>query len=172
LYRLFEKEGLRWNGGNYDRTLVQKFYADMSAEGRRASTIASAIEINRPVNLSKCLRALDFTKGVVREVSEQEMLDAKAQVGAGGFGCEPASAASVAGARKLVAEGVIGRDERVVCVLTGHQLKDPDATVAYHGMNAALYEKYLKNRGVTSTPFANRPVTVPNDIDKIIDTLR
>ncbi|MCL2347556.1 MAG: threonine synthase [Planctomycetaceae bacterium] len=172
LYRLFEKEGLRWNGGNYDRTLVQKFYADMSAEGRRASTIASAIEINRPVNLSKCLRALDFTKGVVREVSEQEMLDAKAQVGAGGFGCEPASAASVAGAKKLVAEGVIGRDERVVCVLTGHQLKDPDATVAYHGMDADLYEKYLKKRGVTSTPFANRPVTVPNNIGKIIEVLR
>ncbi len=172
LYRLVEKDGLRWNGGRYDKSLVRRFYDDMTAEGRRASTIASAIEINRPVNLSKCLRAIDFTNGIVREVSEQEMLDAKAQVGAGGFGCEPASAASVAGAKRLVAEGVIGRDERVVCILTGHQLKDPDATVGYHGMDAALYEKYLKNRGVTETPYANRPVTVDNDLDAIIAAIQ
>jgi threonine synthase len=171
LYRLVEQDGLRWNGGRYDKSLVGKFYADMTAEGRRASTIASAIEINRPVNLSKCLRTLEITNGVVREVSEQEILDAKSQVGAGGFGCEPASAASVAGAKRLVAEGVIGRDERVVCVLTGHQLKDPDATVAYHGMDAALYEKYLKKRGVSETPYANRPITVANDLDAIVFAL-
>jgi threonine synthase len=172
LYRLYEKDGLRWNSGNYDKTLVNKFYGKMDAEQRRASTIASAIEINRPVNLAKCLRALDFTNGVVRDVSEQEMLDAKAQVGVGGFGCEPASAASVAGAKKLVAEGIIEKDQRVVCVLTGHQLKDPDATVGYHGMDAALYEKYLKKRGVTETPFANRPMSVPNDIDAIVDAIQ
>ncbi|MDR1384377.1 MAG: threonine synthase [Planctomycetaceae bacterium] len=168
LYRLVEKNGLSWNDGNYDQTLIRKFYADMTAEERRASTIASAIEINRPVNLSKCLRAIDFTRGVVREVSEQEILDAKAQVGAGGFGCEPASAASVAGAKRLVAEGAIGRDEQVVCILTGHQLKDPNATVAYHGIDATLYEKYLKNRGVIETPYANRPISVANDLDKIV----
>ena len=171
LYRLVEQEKLCWNGGRYDKSLVRKFYADMTAEGRRASTIASAIEINRPVNLSKCLRAIDFTNGIVREVSEQEMLDAKSQIGASGFGCEPASAASVAGAKRLVAEGVIGRDERVVCILTGHQLKDPDATVAYHRMDEVLYEKYLKKRGVTETHYANRPVTVPNDLDAIIALL-
>ena len=74
----------------------------------RAATIASAIEINRPVNLPKALRALDRCGGVVREVTDQEILDAKAKVGAGGLGCEPASAASVAGARKLRQEGVIG----------------------------------------------------------------
>ena len=74
--------------------------------GRRASTIASAIEINRPVNLTKCLRALETCDGVVREVTDQEILDAKAQVGAGGLGCEPASAASVAGREATgVAEG-------------------------------------------------------------------
>ena len=172
LYRLVEQDGLCWNGGRYDKSLVKRFYDEMTAAGRRASTIASAIEINRPVNLSKCLRTLEVMKGVVRDVSEQEILDAKSQVGAGGFGCEPASAASVAGAKRLVAEGVIGRDERVVCVLTGHQLKDPDATVAYHRMDEALYEKYLKKRGVTETPYANRPVTVANHIDAIIDTVK
>ena len=171
LYRLYEQEGLRWNGGNYDKTLAQKFFDQMTMEGRKASTIASAIEINRPVNLSKCLRALDFCQGVVREVSEQEMLDAKAQVGAGGLGCEPASAASVAGTKKLVAEGVIGKSDRVVCILTGHQLKDPNATVAYHGTDQMFFEEVLGKRGVKTTAFANRPISVANDLDQIIGAL-
>ena len=80
---------------------------ELDAEGLKASTIASAIEINRPVNLKKCLRALDFCDGVVRQVTDQEIMDAKARVGSGGLGCEPASAASVAGAKKLREEGVI-----------------------------------------------------------------
>ena len=172
LYRFFTEENLRWNGGNYDRTKVQNFFAHMDAEGRRASTIASAIEINRPVNLSKCLRALDFCKGVVRQVSEQEILDAKANIGAGGLGCEPASAASLAGTKKLVEEGVIGPDERVVCILTGNQLKDPNATVAYHGVNKEFFESVLGKRGVTTTDFANHPVTVANNIDRIIELLK
>ena len=172
LYRLYEQEKLRWNGGNYDKTLTQKFFDQMDAEGRKASTIASAIEINRPVNLSKCLRALDFCNGVVREVTEQEILDAKAQVGAGGFGCEPASAASVAGARKLVAEDVIDKSEQVVCILTGHQLKDPNATVAYHGTDTAYFDEILGKRGVKTTEFANQPTVVANDLDKIIAVLK
>jgi threonine synthase len=171
LYRLYEQEGLRWNGGNYDKVLTQKFFDQMTAEGRKASTIASAIEINRPVNLSKCLRALDFCGGVVREVSEQEILDAKAQVGAGGLGCEPASAASVAGTKKLVAEGIIEKSDRVVCILTGHQLKDPNATVAYHGTDQMFFEEVLGKRGVKTTEFANRPVFVANELDEIIKTL-
>jgi len=55
--------------------------------------------------------------------------------------------------------------------LTGHQLKDPDATVAYHGMDAALFEKYLKKRGVEKTPYANRPITVANDLGAIIGVI-
>jgi len=172
LYRLYNDEQLRWNGGNIDQAKINAFYAQMDKENRRASTIASAIEINRPVNLTKCLRALDFCNGVVRKVSEQEILDAKAQIGANGFGCEPASAASVAGAKQLVDEGVIGKDERVVCILTGHQLKDPNATVAYHGNDREFYEKILGSRGVTTTEFANRPVVVDNDVDRILDLLK
>ena len=107
LYELFERRGLRWNGGTPDASIVDRYYCELDSPKRRASTIASAIEINRPVNLDKCLRALETCDGVVREVSDQEILDAKAQVGAGGLGCEPASAASVAGARLLVSEGVI-----------------------------------------------------------------
>jgi threonine synthase len=108
---------------------------------------------------------------VVREVSDQEIMDAKARIGAGGLGCEPASAASVAGLLRLREEGVIGRNDRVVCVLTGHQLKDPDATVAYHTHDRAVFENYLGRRGVTQTPFANRAVQVPNDLEAIVHAI-
>lgn len=171
LYRLVEKDGLRWNAGATDDAAMDQFYGQMDAERRRAKTIASAIEINRPVNLKKCLRALDVCDGVVREATDQEILDAKAQVGAGGLGCEPASAASVAGAKQLVAEGIIGRDERVVCILTGHQLKDPDATVAYHTTDQELFNRVLGSRGVRRAAFANRAVAVSNDLGEIVKTI-
>jgi threonine synthase len=172
LYQLYEKRGLRWNGGAPDMSLCDAYCGELDAAGRRASTIASAIEINRPVNLTKCLRALEVCDGVVREVTDQEILDAKAQVGAGGLGCEPASAASVAGAKLLVNEGVIGRDERVVCVLTGHQLKDPTATVAYHTTDQEQFNKVLGSRGVKRAQFANRAVAVNNDLDEIIKAIQ
>lgn len=167
-HQLFEAHSLRWNRGKPDARVIDGHYGRLDREKIRASTIASAIEINRPVNLPKALRALDRCGGVVREVTDQEILDAKAKVGAGGLGCEPASAASVAGARKLRQEGVIGAEERVVCILTGHQLKDPDATVAYHGTDQQKFEQYLGSRGVRRATFANRPVQVPNDLDEII----
>ena len=172
LYQLYEKRGLRWNSGAPDMSICDTYCAELEAEHRRASTIASAIEINRPVNLTKCLRALEFCNGVVREVTDQEILDAKAQVGAGGLGCEPASAASVAGAKQLVSEGVIGRDERVVCILTGHQLKDPTATVAYHTTDQEQFNKVLGSRGVKRASFANRAVAVNNDLDEIIRAIQ
>ena len=172
LYELTTKRGLRWNQGCPDQAAIDAFYGEMDAQGRRANTIASAIEINRPVNLTKCLRALDVCDGVVREVTDQEILDAKARVGASGLGCEPASAASLAGAKRLVAEGVIGRNDRVVCILTGHQLKDPDATVAYHAADSGLFEKVLASRGVRETTFANRAVAVSNSLDEIIRAIQ
>ncbi|MGD9723556.1 MAG: threonine synthase [Pirellulales bacterium] len=172
LFELYEARGLRWNDGHVNHATIDGYYTDMDAADRRASTIASAIEINRPVNLDKCLRALEVMNGVVREVSDQEILDAKAQVGAGGLGCEPASAASVAGAKLLVAQGVIAPDERVVCVLTGHQLKDPTATVAYHTTDQEQFNKVLGSRGVRRAAFANRAVAVPNELDEIIKAIR
>jgi threonine synthase len=168
LYQLYEKRGLRWNGGRPDSQIINDYYAELDTADRRASTIASAIEINRPVNLWKCLRALECCDGVVREASDEQMLDAKAQVGANGFGCEPASAASVAGAKLLREEGVIAPSERVVCILTGHQLKDPTATVAYHTHDQAEFNRVLGSRGVSRAAFANRAVQVPNNLDEII----
>lgn len=171
LYQLYEERGVRWDGGMSEDGTIDTFYADMDAEKRKASTLASAIEINRPVNLKKCLRALDVCDGVVRQVTDQEILDAKAQVGAGGFGCEPASAASVAGAKLLRAQGVIAPSDRVVCILTGHQLKDPDATVAYHAGDKALFDAKLGTRGVREATYANSPQVVENNLQKIISVL-
>jgi threonine synthase len=108
----------------------------------------------------------------VRQVTDQEIIDAKAQVGAGGIGCEPASAASVAGARKLRDEGMIQPADRVVCILTGHQLKDPDATVAYHTTDQDRFDQVLGKRGVKRASFANRAVAVPNDLDEIIKAIQ
>jgi threonine synthase len=122
--------------------------------------------------LNKCLRALEVCDGVVRCVGDQEILDAKAQVGAGGIGCEPASAASVAGTKMLREEGVIGADERVVCILTGHQLKDPTATVAYHTTDQQQFNEVLGKRGVHRASFANRAVAVPNDLEQIVNAIQ
>ncbi len=172
LYELYENRGLRWNAGVDDQDTSATYYRELDATQRKASTLASAIEINRPVNLRKCLRALETCDGVVREVTDQEIIDAKAQVGAGGIGCEPASGASVAGARKLVAEGVIQPTDRVVCILTGHQLKDQDATIAYHTTDQERFDKVLGTRGVKRASFANRAVAVPNDLDAIVKAIQ
>jgi threonine synthase len=168
LYQLYEQARVRWSGGRWAQPKVDQHYGNLDSRHIRAATIASAIEINRPVNFPKALRALDWTSGVVREVSDQEIMDAKAKVGAGGLGCEPASAAGVAGARKLRKEGVIGKDERVVCILTGHQLKDPTATVAYHSTDQKTFDDVLGVRGIRRAAFANRAVQVPNDLNEII----
>ena len=170
-YQLYERFGLRWNAGTPDRTLIDGYFQSLDVEKIRAATIASAIEINHPVNLHKALRALDHCGGVVREASDQEILDAKAKVGAGGLGCEPASAASVAGAKKLRREGIIAPSDRVVCILTGHQLKDPTATVAYHSTDQKTFDDVLGHRGVRRATFANRAVQVPNDLDEIIKAI-
>jgi threonine synthase len=97
-----------------------------------ADTIATAVKIGNPVNYSKAVRAIRWTNGVVEQVSDQQIMDAKALIDATGIGCEPASACSLAGTRKLVENGVIQPGETVVGILTGHVLKDPDAIIGYH----------------------------------------
>jgi threonine synthase len=171
LYQLYHQQGLRWNGGRYDAAKVHAFYAAMDSSDMHAHTIASAIEIGRPVNLPKALRALEVMNGVVREADDETILEHKAMVGRFGFGCEPASAASVAGAHQLIDEGVIGRDERVVCILTGHVLKDPDATVKYH---TGIDMKSIQDQAPRSTPHGKlsmRPVQVPDDLEAIIGAI-
>ncbi len=172
LFELMEHRKLRWNDGRPDMSIAHSYYRELDERKAKADTIASAIEINRPVNLKKCLRALEACDGVVRKVTDQEILDAKAQVGAGGIGCEPASAASVAGARLLKDQGIILPSDRVVCILTGHQLKDPTATVAYHTTDQQKFNEVLGSRGVSRASFANRAVAVPNDLDAIVKTIQ
>jgi threonine synthase len=170
--RWWNDGGMRWNGHRFDKSAVEGRYAKLDSGELRTNTIASAIEINRPVNLSKALRALHWTDGLVRAVPDEAILDAKAVVGLCGFGCEPASAAAVAGARLLVEEGVIGRDERVVCILTGHHLKAPDVTVGYHSYTGGQFEEKFGGYGVRGAKFSNVPVRLPNDREAIVAELR
>jgi threonine synthase len=172
LYRIVAEKKITWNGGRVDDEAIAEDYRLMDERGDRAHTVASAIEINRPVNLKKCLRALDATDGLVREVPDEDILDAKARIGSGGLGCEPASAASVAGLKLLVREQVISPGDRVACVLTGHALKDPDVTVGYHSLSLDEFRaKYAGKFDVSRLAFQNRPVKVPNDLGAILKTL-
>ncbi|HEY1966159.1 MAG TPA: threonine synthase [Acidobacteriaceae bacterium] len=98
----------------------------------KANTRATAIRIGNPASWRKALRALRTTGGWCEQVSEQEIALAKAEIGAEGIGCEPASATTLAGLKKLVAQGKVGREERVVLILTGHTLKDSAYTIDYH----------------------------------------
>lgn len=109
------------------------FVADAALEPlANAETIATAIRIGNPVSWQKSLRGITASGGVVTEVDDAAILDAKATVDAAGIGAEPASCATVAGIRRLVAEGVIGKDATVCGVLTGHLMKDPNTVVDYH----------------------------------------
>ncbi|HSJ64126.1 MAG TPA: threonine synthase [Gemmatimonadaceae bacterium] len=95
----------------------------------RPETVASAIRIGNPASYSRAIRAVRETTGVVTTTSDAEILEAKAVIDASGTGCEPASAASVAGVRRLIREGVIAPGARIIAVLTGHLLKDPAAAL-------------------------------------------
>ncbi len=129
-------------------------------------TLATAIRIGDPVSWPKAFREIRKLNGVVETVSEQEIADAKAQIGRAGIGCEPASAATLAGIRKLTAAGVISHDADVVAVLTGNLLKDPDYIFRYHTGQLTAPDK-SKIRPV----FGNQPVLVPNDPGRIEELL-
>ena len=130
-------------------------------------TLATAIRIGDPVSWPKAESVIQRTNGVVESVSEQEIADAKAIIGRCGIGCEPASAATLAGIRKLVGAGTISPGEHVVAVLTGNVLKDPDYIYRYHTGEL----KTPANTSISST-YGNAPQTVDNDPEAIIDLLR
>jgi threonine synthase len=128
----------------------------------KAQTLASAIKIGDPVSWRKSLRGLAATNGVVTQVTDQQILDAKAWVDAAGIGAEPASCATVAGVKRLVEEGVISSSDRVCGILTGHMLKDPDTVVNYH---------LGKLQGFDSR-FANPPVRVEASLDAVLAAIQ
>lgn len=129
----------------------------------KPETLATAIRIGNPVSWQKASAVVDESEGVVETVAEQEIADAKAILGQSGIGCEPASAATLAGIRKLRRAGVIGRADRVVAVLTGNLLKDPDYIYRYHTGEL----KTPAGETIKST-FGNRPRTVANDAGQVI----
>jgi threonine synthase len=126
-----------------------------------ADTVATAIKIGNPASVERARRAVQLTDGVVTTVTDDEILDAKAEIDRAGIGCEPASAASLAGVRRLVREGTIAPDALVVGILTGHVLKDADAVAAYH----------LQDHEGRPRPAANRPVTIPAESAALERTL-
>jgi threonine synthase len=126
-----------------------------------AETIASAIKIGDPASVERARRSIEQTGGIVTSVTDEEILDAKATIDRVGIGCEPASAASLAGIRKLVAAGTVSPDATVVGVVTGHVLKDTDAIAHYH----------LEDRDGAPWPGANRPVKTQPAVDALMKVL-
>ena len=126
-----EDEPLRWNKGRPNEDAIVEYYDKLDKTGSRPNTKATAIQIGRPANIIKALRALEYTNGVVTTVSDSEMLDGMSVVGLNGFDCEMASGASPAGIKKLLNEGIIKKDDRIIGILTGRQ-KDPSMPVNYH----------------------------------------
>ena len=122
----------------------------------QAETLATAIKIGDPASVERARRSIEQTSGWVTSVTDAEIMDAKAWIDRIGIGCEPASAASLAGVRKLVADGEIARDATVVCVLTGNVLKDTDAITAYHLDGTPDVNRY-----------ANPPVSIPATMDAL-----
>ncbi|HJJ55335.1 MAG TPA: pyridoxal-phosphate dependent enzyme, partial [Methanocorpusculum sp.] len=93
-------------------------------------TVASAIRIGAPVNAEKALRAIRETGGTAESVTDEEILAMQRDLARKeGIGVEPASAASVAGIKKMAEQGLLDKDEKIVCVVTGHLLKDPETVI-------------------------------------------
>lgn len=132
------------------RSFKNHFYDRWVVE---ANTVATAIKIGDPVNHAKAVRAIKLTNGLVESVTDSEILEAKAMLDREGVGAEPASAATLAGLLKLRSAGIISESDSVVCVLTGHMLKDPDATIRFHTEGESVS--------------ANKPVTIDPTIDEL-----
>jgi threonine synthase len=98
----------------------------------QAETMATAIRIGNPASWKKALRVIRESEGTVEQVTEIEIALAKAEIGSEGIGCEPASAVTLAGLKKLVKQGFVKANERVVLILTGHALKDAEFTLKFH----------------------------------------
>lgn len=138
------------------------FYLSFRAGFRRrfqvqAETVATAIRIGDPASFERAVRTIRETDGVVTQVSDAEILAAKAAVDRAGLGCEPASAAAVAGTRQLVRRGIIRPGESVVAVLTGHLLKDPQVVIDFH---------------MGGGPRANAPVEIEPRVSAVARLLR
>ncbi len=132
-----------------------------------AETRATAIRIGNPASWKKAAHVLQATGGACEQVSELEIAQAKAEIGAEGIGCEPASAVTLAGLKKLLKQGFVKADEMVVLVLTGNLLKDPDFTISFHrgDMAGSIQE------AETLAPLRHPPIILDASLDAVIRTL-
>jgi len=137
----------------------------------RAETAASAIRIGSPASWKKAVRVLEQTGGTVAEVSEVEIAWAKAQIGADGVGCEPASAVTLAGLKRLVQGGFVKPGESVVLILTGHLLKDPDFTLKFH-RGELFRDTEQRKEAEILVPHERAPITLDASADAVISVLK
>jgi len=149
---------MRENGG---KTLV----------ALQAETAASAIRIGNPASWKKAVRILQATGGAVEQVSEVEIALAKAEIGADGIGCEPASAVTLAGLKKLVKQGFVKAEESVVLILTGHLLKDPEFTLRFHRGDLFTGTEREKEAGILKHQ-QRAPIVLDATMEAVIRTLK
>jgi threonine synthase len=131
-----------------------------------AETRATAIRIGNPVSWEKAVKVIRATEGTCDQVSEVEIAQAKAEIGAEGIGCEPASAVTLAGLKKLLARGFVEKEETVVLVLTGNLLKDPDFTMEFH-----RGDLFSETKNDTLKRLQHPPVVFDATLKAIIQTL-
>ena len=135
-----------------------------------ADTMATAIRIGNPASWKKALRVVRESNGTVEQVSEIEIALAKAEIGAEGIGCEPASAVTLAGLKKLVKQGFVKPNELVVLILTGHVLKDPEYTLKFHRGDLFTGSQFEKESTVLTNQ-QRSPVTLEPSADAVIELL-
>lgn len=139
-------------------------------EPMSADTQATAIRIGNPASWKKALRVLQATGGEVEQVSEVEIAIAKAEIGADGIGCEPASAVTLAGLKKLQQRGFVRPGESVVLILTGHLLKDPDFTIKFHRGDLFAGTPH-EAEAAQAKPLQRAPVALDADLGAVIAAL-
>jgi threonine synthase len=136
----------------------------------QAETRATAIRIGNPASWQKAVKVLQATGGACEQVSELEIAQAKTEIGGEGIGCEPASAVTLAGLKRLLRQGFVKPQETVVLVLTGNLLKDPDYTIEFHRGN--LFQGTADERESNRlNPFRHPPVVLDATLDAVINTL-
>jgi threonine synthase len=137
----------------------------------QADTMATAIRIGNPASWKKALRVIRETGGAVEQVSEVEIAMAKAEIGAEGIGCEPASAVTLAGLKKLVKQGFVKPGEMVVLVLTGHALKDADFTLKFHRGDLFAGTQHESESAILK-PLQRSPLVLEPSVDAVVELLR
>jgi threonine synthase len=135
-----------------------------------ADTLATAIRIGNPASWKKALRVVQATGGRVEQVSEIEIALAKAEIGSDGVGCEPASAVTLAGLKKLVQPGFVQPNETIVLILTGHVLKDPEFTLKFHRGDLFIGTAHEKDAAAL-TPQQRAPFVLDANVDAVLKTL-